>query len=47
MTIPTKSMKAGEEAWAVAAMVPVNAPGVKIVNTLVLAGIEPRASEKP
>ena len=33
MTIPTKSMKAGEEAYAVAAMVPVNAPGVKIVNT--------------
>jgi 4-hydroxybutyryl-CoA dehydratase/vinylacetyl-CoA-Delta-isomerase len=33
MTIPTKSMKAGEEAWAIAAMVPVNAPGVKIVNT--------------
>jgi 4-hydroxybutyryl-CoA dehydratase/vinylacetyl-CoA-Delta-isomerase len=33
MTIPTKSMKPGEEAWAVAAMVPVNAKGVKIVNT--------------
>ena len=33
MTIPTKAMKAGEEAWAVAAMVPVNAPGVRIVNT--------------
>ena len=33
MTIPTKSMKAGEEAYAIAAMVPVNAPGVKIVDT--------------
>lgn len=33
MTIPTKAMKAGEEAYAIAAMVPVNAPGVKIVNT--------------
>ena len=33
MTIPTKAMKAGEEAYAIAAMVPVNAPGVRIVNT--------------
>lgn len=33
MTIPTKSMKPGEEDYAIAAMVPVNAPGVKIVNT--------------
>jgi 4-hydroxybutyryl-CoA dehydratase/vinylacetyl-CoA-Delta-isomerase len=33
MTIPTKSMKAGEEPWAIAAMVPVNAKGVRIVNT--------------
>lgn len=33
MTIPTKAMKAGEEAYAVAAMVPVDAPGVRIVNT--------------
>jgi len=33
MTIPTKSMRAGEEDYSVAAMVPVNAPGVKIVNT--------------
>ena len=32
MTIPTKAMKAGEEDYAIAAMVPVNAPGVKIVN---------------
>jgi 4-hydroxybutyryl-CoA dehydratase/vinylacetyl-CoA-Delta-isomerase len=33
MTIPTKSMKPGEEDYSIAAMVPVNAPGVKIVNT--------------
>ena len=33
MTIPTKAMKPGEEQYAVAAMVPVNAPGVKIINT--------------
>ncbi len=33
MTIPTKSMKSGEEEYSVACMVPVNAPGVKIVNT--------------
>ena len=33
MTIPTKAMKAGEEDYAIACMVPVNAPGVKILNT--------------
>lgn len=33
MTIPTKSMKPGEEEYAIAAMIPVNAPGVKIINT--------------
>ena len=33
MTIPTKSMRPGEEDYAIAAMVPVNAPGVKIINT--------------
>ena len=33
MTIPTKSMKADEGQYSVACMVPVNAPGVKIVNT--------------
>ena len=33
MTIPTKAMKAGEEDYAIACMVPVNSPGVKIVNT--------------
>jgi 4-hydroxybutyryl-CoA dehydratase/vinylacetyl-CoA-Delta-isomerase len=32
MTIPTKSMKKGEEAYAIACMVPVNAPGVRIVD---------------
>ena len=33
MTIPTKSMKDGEDDYAIAAMIPVNAPGVKIINT--------------
>lgn len=33
MTIPTKAMKAGEEDYSIAAMIPVNAPGVKIINT--------------
>jgi 4-hydroxybutyryl-CoA dehydratase / vinylacetyl-CoA-Delta-isomerase len=33
MTIPTKSMKPGEEEYAIACIVPVNAPGVKIINT--------------
>lgn len=33
MTIPTKGMKPGEEDYAIGAMVPVNAPGVKIINT--------------
>ncbi len=33
MTIPTKSMKGNEEDYAIACMVPVNSPGVKIVNT--------------
>ncbi|MCZ6709267.1 MAG: 4-hydroxyphenylacetate 3-hydroxylase [Gammaproteobacteria bacterium] len=33
MTIPTKSMKPGEDDYSVACMVPVNASGVKIVNT--------------
>lgn len=33
MTIPTKAMKPGEEDYSIAAMVPVNAPGVKIINT--------------
>jgi 4-hydroxybutyryl-CoA dehydratase / vinylacetyl-CoA-Delta-isomerase len=32
MTIPTKSMKAGEDEYSIACMVPVNAPGVKIVD---------------
>lgn len=33
MTIPTKAMKPGEEDYAFAAVIPVNAPGVKIINT--------------
>ena len=33
LTIPTKAMKVGEEDYAIAAMIPVNAPGVKIINT--------------
>ena len=33
MTIPTKAMKAGEEDYAIACVVPVNAPGVKIIDT--------------
>ena len=32
-TIPTKGMKPGEEDYSIACMVPVNAPGVKIINT--------------
>lgn len=32
MTIPTKAMRPGEEQYAIACAVPVNAPGVKIVN---------------
>jgi 4-hydroxybutyryl-CoA dehydratase/vinylacetyl-CoA-Delta-isomerase len=32
MTIPTKSMKAGEDDYSIACMVPLNAPGVKIVD---------------
>lgn len=33
MVIPTKAMRPGEEDYAIGAMVPVNAPGVRIVNT--------------
>ncbi len=33
MTIPTKAMKPGEEQYSIACAVPVNAPGVRIVNT--------------
>jgi 4-hydroxybutyryl-CoA dehydratase/vinylacetyl-CoA-Delta-isomerase len=32
MTIPTKAMRKGEEDYSIACMVPVNAPGVKIVD---------------
>jgi 4-hydroxybutyryl-CoA dehydratase/vinylacetyl-CoA-Delta-isomerase len=33
LTIPTKSMKPGEEDWSIGCIVPVNAEGVRIVNT--------------
>ncbi|MDY7101267.1 MAG: 4-hydroxyphenylacetate 3-hydroxylase N-terminal domain-containing protein [Actinomycetota bacterium] len=33
LTIPTKSMKPGEEEWSIGCVVPVNAPGVRIINT--------------
>jgi 4-hydroxybutyryl-CoA dehydratase / vinylacetyl-CoA-Delta-isomerase len=33
MVMPTKAMKPGEEEYAIACAVPVNAPGVRIVNT--------------
>ncbi len=33
LTIPTKAMKPGEEDWSIGCIVPVNAEGVKIVNT--------------
>ena len=33
IVMPTKRMKAGEEQWSVACAVPVNAPGVTIINT--------------
>jgi 4-hydroxybutyryl-CoA dehydratase/vinylacetyl-CoA-Delta-isomerase len=33
MTIPTKSMKPGEESYAIACLIPVNSRGVKIVDT--------------
>ena len=33
MVMPTKAMKPGEEDYAIACAVPVNAPGVKIINT--------------
>ena len=33
LTIPTKAMKAGEEDYSIGCIVPVNAPGVKIINT--------------
>lgn len=33
IVMPTKRMKAGEEEWAVACAVPVNAEGVRVINT--------------
>jgi aromatic ring hydroxylase len=38
MTIPTKAMKAGEEDYAIAAIAPVNAPGVRKAVTNIQAG---------
>lgn len=38
IVMPTKRMKVGEEDWAVACAVPVNAPGVKVVNTTYAPG---------
>lgn len=32
LVMPTKAMKAGEEAYSIACAVPVNAPGVKVIN---------------
>ena len=34
LVLPTKQMKPGEEEWAVACAVPVNAPGLKVVNVV-------------
>ncbi len=33
MVIPTKAMKPGEESYAIACIVPVNSPGVRIIDT--------------
>ncbi|SOD74621.1 4-hydroxybutyryl-CoA dehydratase/vinylacetyl-CoA-Delta-isomerase [Jatrophihabitans sp. GAS493] len=33
MVMPTKKMKPGEEEWAIACAIPVNSPGVSIINT--------------
>jgi 4-hydroxybutyryl-CoA dehydratase/vinylacetyl-CoA-Delta-isomerase len=41
--MPTKRMKSGEEDWAFAGMVPVNAPGVTVVN----ASFSPRPDLDP
>jgi 4-hydroxybutyryl-CoA dehydratase/vinylacetyl-CoA-Delta-isomerase len=40
VALPTKQMKKGEEAYAVAFAIPVNAPGVKIVNTTYAPRVE-------
>ena len=40
IVMPTKRMKPGEEEWAVACSVPVNAPGVKIICTTYAPGAE-------
>jgi 4-hydroxybutyryl-CoA dehydratase/vinylacetyl-CoA-Delta-isomerase len=43
VVMPTKRMKNGEEEWAVACAVPINAPGVSIINT----SFAPRADLDP
>ncbi len=42
MVIPTKKMKAGEEDYAIACMVPVNSPGVQVVNV----GFAPKTDDR-
>lgn len=41
VALPTKQMKKGEDAYAVAFAIPVNAPGVKVINT----GYAPRVED--
>jgi|AP95_1055475.scaffolds.fasta_scaffold06283_3 4-hydroxybutyryl-CoA dehydratase/vinylacetyl-CoA-Delta-isomerase len=41
VVMPTKKMKTGEEPWAIACAIPVNAPGVTVLN----ASISPRLEE--
>jgi 4-hydroxybutyryl-CoA dehydratase/vinylacetyl-CoA-Delta-isomerase len=41
MVIPTKNMKAGEEDYSIAVMVPVNSPGLQIVNV----GFAPKTAD--
>ncbi|MEU0561725.1 4-hydroxyphenylacetate 3-hydroxylase N-terminal domain-containing protein [Dactylosporangium sp. NPDC006015] len=43
MVMPTKRMKPGEEDWSVAAAVPVNSPGVRVIN----ASFAPRPDLDP
>ncbi|UNK45625.1 4-hydroxyphenylacetate 3-hydroxylase N-terminal domain-containing protein [Arthrobacter sulfonylureivorans] len=47
MVMPTKRMKPGEEAYAIACGVPVNAPGVKIVAVSPVAETEPDPRDYP
>ncbi|WP_433218320.1 4-hydroxyphenylacetate 3-hydroxylase N-terminal domain-containing protein [Dactylosporangium sp. CS-047395] len=43
MVMPTKRMKPGEEDWSIAAAVPLNAPGVRVIN----ASFAPRPDLDP